>query len=406
MSVSDGQRVNAAVTNAAYLSRTTDSDTTGVIGLNNPGSGGSIANAQQQINDNTANITSNDGEIAALQSGKTDKATLTTKADIYVRDGSEVTRQGVGTDGQVLSANSAESTGLEWIDLPGSELTTKGDLLTRDASSTVRLGVGTDNQVLVADSAEASGLRWADPTSGTSTLVTSTITTTTTASTSVDVYLCDTSGGAFTVTLPTAASADGKVFYFKFIDSGTNILTVDADGSETIDGVADFKLSGQNEYANIVSNGTNWEVIGSTHLIDQFLEQESITLTPGSSNVYFQFTDNSVTLTPGSWRLTGGVYFDANASPGYTFYRVLWGLANGNNTSTKPTTIETIYDAGQSFSFGNQMTIPSQDAVFVNGPENRVTVTTTTTVYLNAFATIATPAGADITTFIWAERLA
>jgi len=41
----------------------------------------------------------------------------------------------------------------------GSPLTTKGDLYTFDTANQ-RLGVGTDGQVLIADSAEATGLRW------------------------------------------------------------------------------------------------------------------------------------------------------------------------------------------------------------------------------------------------------
>ncbi len=73
MSVTDGQRVNDSVTNAAFLSRTTDSDTVAVISLNEASSGGLIANAQQTINDNTANITSNDLDITNLQTLKEDK---------------------------------------------------------------------------------------------------------------------------------------------------------------------------------------------------------------------------------------------------------------------------------------------------------------------------------------------
>lgn len=41
--------------------------------------------------------------------------------------------------------------------------TTKGDLITRNASNNVRLGVGTDGTVLTADSAQATGLTWTSP---------------------------------------------------------------------------------------------------------------------------------------------------------------------------------------------------------------------------------------------------
>lgn len=43
-----------------------------------------------------------------------------------------------------------------------STLTTKGDLLTRSSSALSRLGVGTDRQLLVADSTTATGLVWTD----------------------------------------------------------------------------------------------------------------------------------------------------------------------------------------------------------------------------------------------------
>lgn len=72
MSVSNGQRANAQTFNDAFLSRTTDSDTVAIIGLNHPSSGGLIANAQQKINDNTSAIVSNDADIANLFAQKQD----------------------------------------------------------------------------------------------------------------------------------------------------------------------------------------------------------------------------------------------------------------------------------------------------------------------------------------------
>ncbi len=45
-------------------------------------------------------------------------------------------------------------------------LVSKGDLMTRDSNSVVRLPVGTDGQVLTADSTQAAGLKWATVSGG------------------------------------------------------------------------------------------------------------------------------------------------------------------------------------------------------------------------------------------------
>ena len=55
---------------------------------------------------------------------------------------------------------------MPWIPDPAaSPLTTKGDLYTHDTDDQ-RLPVGSDGQVLTADSAEATGMKWATPSGG------------------------------------------------------------------------------------------------------------------------------------------------------------------------------------------------------------------------------------------------
>jgi hypothetical protein len=53
-------------------------------------------------------------------------------------------------------------------------LTTKGDLLGRSSSAAARLGVGANGAVLTADSAETTGLKWATPVTGSLTLLSTT----------------------------------------------------------------------------------------------------------------------------------------------------------------------------------------------------------------------------------------
>jgi hypothetical protein len=87
----------------------------------------------------------------------------TTKGDLIVRDATTDVRQPVGTNGQVLTADSTVANGLKWATPAvgfASPTTTKGDLIVRDSTTDVRQPVGTNGQVLIADSTVANGLRW------------------------------------------------------------------------------------------------------------------------------------------------------------------------------------------------------------------------------------------------------
>lgn len=87
---------------------------------------------------------------------------LTTKGDLLVTDGSALNRLAVGSNYQVLGANSSATNGVAWQSSPNSLMTTKGDIIAASAANTpARVAVGTNDYVLTADSTQTAGVKWA-----------------------------------------------------------------------------------------------------------------------------------------------------------------------------------------------------------------------------------------------------
>ena len=106
----------------------------------------------------------------------------------------------------------------------------------------------------------------------------------------------DATGGAFTVTLYTAVGGTGNRVTVKKTDSSANAVTVDGDGTETIDGSLTAVLTAQYQVITIESDGTNWHVLEEPS-VDPSLSAGRLTLTTalpvttadvtGASTIYY-----------------------------------------------------------------------------------------------------------------------
>ena len=74
------------------------------------------------------------------------------------------------------------------------------------------------------------------------------------------VLLVDSTSAPITINLPTAAN-NTDCFVIKKIDSSANSVTIDANGTETIDGSLTARIAVRYTSLTIVTDGTNWHII-------------------------------------------------------------------------------------------------------------------------------------------------
>jgi S-formylglutathione hydrolase FrmB len=67
-------------------------------------------------------------------------------------------------------------------------------------------------------------------------------------------------GAVTSLTLPTAQVLEGRVVHIKDggLNAGTNNITIDTEGAETIDGNATYVISTDGEAVGFYSDGSNW----------------------------------------------------------------------------------------------------------------------------------------------------
>jgi len=166
-----------------------------------------------------------------------------------------------------------------------STFTTKGDIVAATAASTIsRLGVGTNGQVLTADSTAATGIKWASAGSGAVVQVVSASASTAVA-TSSNVY-ADVTGVTATIT-PTSAS--NKILVFVVI--GTVF-------KQTNDTSAGFKLfRGATEIAAADTLGYTGSTLGQMFNVPLNKLDAPATTSATTYKVQFRSTSNNAVIT-------------------------------------------------------------------------------------------------------------
>ncbi|MEE8186462.1 MAG: hypothetical protein V3T99_02230, partial [Nitrososphaerales archaeon] len=189
--------------------------------------------------------------------------------------------QGAGSTTPMLALNNTAASGQTMLDLKD-EGTTKARLriagggnaffIQGESSSdirfvtgdNVRMTVGTDGNVGIGTTSPNSTFE----TNGSfATSAVKTITNADYTATASDYVILMSNTTTQWVFLPTAIGIEGRRYIIKKINAGGMIPTIDPSGSETIDGSEFYSgLDTENESVEVISDGSNWFIIGQYRL--------------------------------------------------------------------------------------------------------------------------------------------
>lgn len=210
-----------------------------------------------------------------------------------------------GTTGQVLSKASNTDMDFTWVAQDDSNaiqnaiVDAKGDLIGATAADTpARLAVGTNGQVLTADSTAATGLAWATPNATGLTLISTTTFSAVASQSFNSVFTSTYANYLITYNVVAADSAAARGVYLRYRASGTDTTTTYAGN------MGGWNIEGTGQSYNEVVASTTFTQLGwssSTSEINRLLGQATI-YNPNVSSQYTALIGSAISEKQGAYK--------------------------------------------------------------------------------------------------------
>jgi hypothetical protein len=210
-----------------------------------------------------------------------------------------------GTTGQVLSKASNTNMDFTWVTsddanaIQNTIVDAKGDLIGATAADTpARLAVGTNGQVLTADSTAATGLAWATPNAAGLTLISTTTFSGVATQSFNSVFSSTYANYLITYNIVAADSAAARGVYLRYRASGTDTTTTYAGN------MGGWNIEGTGQSYNEVVASTTFTQLGwssSTAEINRLLGQATI-YNPNVASQYTALIGQAISEKQGAYK--------------------------------------------------------------------------------------------------------
>lgn len=104
------------------------------------------------------------------------------------------------------------------------------------------------------------------------------------------MVLCNNAGVAETINLPDATTCTARTYTIKRESTSSADVTIDANGTQTIDGALTVVLAAASQSVSLISDGSNWKQLNSNTTADNILF-------PMGEIYYFNTTGTNIVIT-------------------------------------------------------------------------------------------------------------